>query len=78
MKSRYESLLPRERRQEVRDALVSQFKAQRFDEGLEKAVEILDQSLSAEPVVAEHRAVAGRALHRGQAAGGNFGLGTCS
>jgi uncharacterized membrane protein YgcG len=76
VKSRYESLLPRERRQEVRDALVSRFKAQRFDEGLEKAVEILDRSLSAEPVVLEHRPVAARPLHRGQAAGGKFGLGS--
>ena len=76
MQKRYESLLPRERRLEVRDALLGQFKNHRFDTGLEKAAEILDQALAAAPVAADQRALVGRDLHRGQAGGGKFGLGT--
>lgn len=76
VRERYESLLPRQKRLEVRDALVSQFKRQQFDKGLEDVVAILDRSLSEAPVGAKHPAVARRGVHRGQAAGGKFGVGS--
>jgi uncharacterized protein len=77
VRERYDSLLPRERRLAVRDALLGEFKNHRFDEGLRRAVEILDQSLAAAPAVANHRALApGHAPQRRQADTGKFGLGT--
>ena len=51
---------PGEQRLEVRDALVGQFKNQRFDQGLEKAAEILDRSSAAAPGQAADQRGCGR------------------
>ena len=75
VRERYASLLPRERRQAVRDALVGEFKNGHFDAGLVKAAATLAESLSEAPVAAPRRAVpAVPAPRRGDA--GKFGLGT--
>jgi uncharacterized membrane protein YgcG len=76
VRERYASILPREKRLEVRDALVSQFKNQQFDKGLEDAVAILDRALAQAPARADQRGLAGRGVRHGQAAGGKFGVGS--
>ncbi len=72
------SLLPREKRQQVRDLLAREFKLRRFDEGLIKTAEYLDDALAAAPATVDRqRAVGGVPVHRrGEAQGGKFGLGT--
>lgn len=72
----FASRLPRAQRLKIRDALLGEFKAQRFDEGLASITSLLDQSLSvahAPPV----RAAADPLLpNRANAQGAKFGLGT--
>ncbi len=71
-------LLPREKRREVRDLLNREFKLRRFDEGLIKTAEYLDDALATAPAaVQRHRAVAGVPVQRREVVkGGRFGLGT--
>jgi TPM domain len=78
VKERFESLLPREKRQEVRDTLTREFKNGQFDEGLLKTTALLDSSLAEAPAVSGlRRAVPGiPAPRRAEAQGGKFGLGT--
>ncbi|QEH38301.1 hypothetical protein OJF2_68990 [Aquisphaera giovannonii] len=66
VKERYASLLPRSTRQAVGNALVSEFKKQRFDDGLLAAVGEMTQSLSSH--AAAPAAVPGRRLVPGAAA----------
>ncbi len=75
---RLASLLPREKRREVRDILTREFKLHRFDEGLIKTAEYLDDALAAAPaLVPRQRAVGGIPVHRREGAqGGRFGVGT--
>ena len=69
------SVLPRERRRAVRDALLGEFKKGNFDAGLVKGSATLAEALSEAPVAAPRRAVPGvPAQRRGDA--GRFGLGS--
>src|SRR5271157_2115801 len=78
VKQRYDSLLPLEKRDEVRDTLAREFKGGMFDEGLLKTTALLDSALAEAPAVSGvRRAVPGMpAPRRGEAQGGKFGLGT--
>ncbi len=75
---RFASLLPQEKRDEVRDTLASEFKGGRFDEGLLKTTALLDSALAEAPaVIGPRRAVPGvPAPRRGDAHAAKFGLGT--
>src|SRR5271157_2798110 len=78
VKKRYDSLLPLEKRDEVRDTLTREFKGGRFDEGLLKTTALLDSALAEAPAVSgNRRAVPGvPAPGRGDVHGAKFGLGT--
>ncbi|MGZ3396452.1 MAG: TPM domain-containing protein, partial [Isosphaeraceae bacterium] len=78
VKERFDSLLPREKRQEVLDTLAREFKGGRFDEGLRKTTALLDSALAEAPAVSGlRRAVPGMpAPRRGDAHEAKFGLGT--
>src|SRR5271157_1196498 len=78
VRKRFDSLLPREKRQEVRDTLAREFKGGQFDEGLLKATALLDSALAEAPAVSGlRRAVPGvPAPGRGDVHGAKFGLGT--
>ena len=78
VQKRYDSLLPLEKRDEVRDTLTREFKGGHFDEGLLKTTALLDSALAeARPVSGLRRAVPGMpAPRRGEAQGGKFGLKT--
>ena len=78
VKERYESLLPLEKRHEVRDTLTREFKAGRFDEGLLKTTALLDTAFAAAPAHGGLRRVVQVAPvpRRGEAHGARFGLGT--
>ena len=78
VKERFDSLLPPEKRQEVRDTLTREFKGGQFDEGLLKTTALLDSALAEAPAVSGlRRAVPGMpAPRRGDAHGAKFGLGT--
>jgi uncharacterized protein len=71
------SRLPRSKRLEIRDALVEEFKAGRFDEGLIRTAQILDSALSGPVRAGQPRGAAGLPVqHRGNPRGGGFGIGT--
>jgi TPM domain len=78
VKERYESLLPAERRHEIRDTLAREFKGGHFDDGLFKTTALLDSALAEAPAVSgPRRAVPGvPATRRGDAHSAKFGLGT--
>ena len=70
--------LPREERLAIRDALIKEFKAGRYDDGLVRAAKIIDSTLAS--TVGEHanprEAVGQPLLRRGQAQPARFGLGS--
>ena len=78
VQKRFDALLPREKRQEVRDTLAREFKGGHFDEGLLKTTALLDSALAEAPAVnGLRRAVPGMpAPRRGDAHAAKFGLGT--
>ena len=78
VQKRFDALLPREKRQEVRDSLAREFKGGHFDEGLLKTTALLDSALAEAPAVSGlRRAVPGMpAPRRGDAHEAKFGLGT--
>jgi hypothetical protein len=78
VRERFDSLLPRGKRQEIRDTLLREFKSGQFDEGLLKTTALLDSALAAAPAVGGlRRAVPGvPAPRRADAQGAKFGLGT--
>jgi uncharacterized protein len=72
-----DSRLPRDKRLAIRDALHEEFKAGRYDEGLIRAVQILDSALSGQARAAGPRGAPGvQVQHRGNAPGARFGIGT--
>lgn len=78
VKEKYSALLPREKRHEVRDLLLSEFKAGRFDEGLVRTAAFLDDALTAAPAAAEGvpGPIGVPARRHGAAQAGKFGIGT--
>jgi uncharacterized protein len=78
VQKRFDSLLPLEKRHEIRDTLTREFKGGQFDEGLLKTTALLDSALAQAPAVSGlRRAVPGMpAPRRGDAHGAKFGLGT--
>ncbi len=78
VQKRFGSLLPVEKRHEVRDTLTREFKGGQFDEGLLKMTALLDSALAEAPAVSEvRRAAPGLpAPRRGDAQGAKFGIGT--
>jgi len=77
VQKRFSSLVPLEKRDEVRDALSREFKGGHFDEGLLKTTALLDSALAVAPALSgPRRAIPGMpAPRRGEAQGGKFGLG---
>ncbi|MGC8640651.1 MAG: TPM domain-containing protein [Isosphaeraceae bacterium] len=77
VQDRYASILPRQKRLEVRDALVSRFKNQEFDKGLEDATAILDRALAQAPARAGQRGVVAHGVQRNpRAHATQFGVGS--
>ncbi|WP_165229949.1 TPM domain-containing protein [Aquisphaera insulae] len=75
VQERFASMLPRSERQAVGQALVAEFKKQRFDDGLLAAVGRIDRSLSSHsaPVPAQRIVPGAAANHRAPA---RFGIGS--
>jgi hypothetical protein len=81
VRGRYETHLPREAREAVRDAMLGEFKSGKFDQGLLNAVKTLDRSLSSSPggvlrLRPDAAVPAPGVQRRANAEGGKSGLGT--